>query len=56
MTGVVPESWECLSWKANGGYGNQGQKTQGRENAHRERIWFSPHCLRITLFDQKEIS
>jgi len=36
--------WECVEWKASGGYGSQGD-TRGRENAARERIWFSPHCL-----------
>jgi hypothetical protein len=37
---IFPDDWECLAWKANGGYG-------GQENANRERIWFSPHCLKI---------
>jgi DNA adenine methylase len=40
----MPESWRCLQWKANGGLANAGNG-QGRENAMRERIWFSPHCL-----------
>jgi DNA adenine methylase len=40
-----PDDWECFAWKASGGYGNQGQG-QGRENSRRERIWFSPACLR----------
>jgi hypothetical protein len=40
-----PESWECHAWKNRGGYGSQGDG-EGRENAVRERIWFSPHCLR----------
>lgn len=44
----MPESWECVPWKANGGYGNQGHGTPGKENAARERIWFSPYCLRAT--------
>jgi hypothetical protein len=42
---VFPKSWACIPWKAHGGYGSQGEKT-GRENKHRERIYFSPHCLR----------
>lgn len=37
--------WECVPWKARGGYGSQGDG-RGRENAARERIWFSPHCPR----------
>jgi len=42
---VMPDTWECLAWKTQGGYG--GQKTNGTNaNAHRERIWFSPHCLK----------
>ena len=40
--------WAQIAWKAAGGYGNQGT---GNENAKRERIWFSPHCLRVGLFD-----
>lgn len=35
--------WESVSWKAAGGYGNRTQG--GKDNAARERIWFSPHCL-----------
>jgi DNA adenine methylase len=48
---LMPHSWECIQWKARGGYGSQG-KGKGRENAGRERIWFSPHCLKpqLTLF------
>jgi site-specific DNA-adenine methylase len=41
----MPESWDCVAWKANGGFANNGQQSQGRENAGRERIWFSPYCL-----------
>lgn len=40
----IPESWECVEWKARGGYGSQGEN-QARENSAKERIWFSPHCL-----------
>jgi DNA adenine methylase len=36
--------WDVVAWKARGGYGSQGSD-RGRENAARERIWFSPHCL-----------
>lgn len=41
----MPDSWECVPWKASGGYGNQGGD-DADNNRHRERIWFSPHCLR----------
>jgi len=51
-----PSSWECVAWKANGGYGNQGDGSRGRSNAGKERIWFSPHCLRNTLFGNEEVA
>jgi hypothetical protein len=36
--------WSVVAWKGGGGYG--GQRTNGsNDNADRERIWFSPHCL-----------
>lgn len=41
--GQMPGSWEMVSWKAGGGY---GRSERGKKNRHRERIWFSPHCLR----------
>lgn len=41
---VMPSSWECVPWKAKGGYGGQSQD-HDNPNAKRERIWFSPHCL-----------
>jgi hypothetical protein len=42
--------WVCVPWKTRGGYGLISKKAglykkAGRENAKRERIWFSPHCL-----------
>jgi hypothetical protein len=40
----MPASWSCVAWKARGGMGNQGNG-RGRENAARERVWFSPPCL-----------
>ena len=43
----MPDSWECLYWTANGGMANQGDS---RENRRRERIWFSPACLKARLF------
>ena len=48
--------WSEVQWKAKGGYGNQGEG-QGRDNAARERLWFSPHCLPVvprqaSMFDE----
>jgi hypothetical protein len=46
----MPGSWECVAWKAAGGYGSQGTG-RGRDNKNRERIWFNKSCLRPnTLF------
>lgn len=41
---VEAAGWECVPWKATGGYGNQSGEVN--ENAARERIWFSPHCVK----------
>ena len=38
--------WRVTAWKARGGYGSQGEG-RGRENARRERLWFSPHCMGV---------
>ena len=40
----APAGWRVVPWKARGGYGSQGDG-QGRENARRERLWLSPHCI-----------
>ncbi|MDE2097686.1 MAG: DNA adenine methylase [Patescibacteria group bacterium] len=46
--------WECVAWKAQGGYAN---RRKGNVNRGRERIWFSPQCQReATLFDLAEQS
>lgn len=58
--------WEVVAWKTQGGYANQGKakkarkgkasKSSAQDNASRERIWFSPHCVRErTLFDGLEL-
>ena len=38
------QGWRCHAWKAAGGYGG-GRGDRGEENATKERLWFSPHCL-----------
>lgn len=38
----MPPGWSAYRRKAQGGYGNQDGEN---ENARRETIWFSPHCL-----------
>ena len=46
----IPDSWQCVKWKANGGYASTGGAAE--ENSAKERIWFSPHCIvsQPTLF------
>jgi hypothetical protein len=44
---TMPDTWDCVAWKAAGGYGSQGDE-RGRANANRERVWFSPACLAAT--------
>lgn len=51
----MPDSWECVAWKAKGGYGSQSE--DGNDNCKRERLWFSPHCIKSSdtpLFEWAE--
>jgi hypothetical protein len=41
---LVENGWGVYSWKANGGYSRKG--TRGEQNAHRERLFISPHCVK----------
>lgn len=53
----MPDDWEAVEWKASGGFGSQNDDDEGmgRKNSTRERLWFSPACLRphrdVSLFD-----
>ncbi len=41
-----PDSWRVLEWSTTGGYSRFAEEEeQGKLNKHRERIWFSRHCL-----------
>ena len=40
------QGWRSVAWKARGGYGSQGEG-RGRDNAKRERLWLSPHCMGV---------
>lgn len=51
---AMPGSWTVLPWKAHGGYGGQG-KASG-VNSRRERVWFSPSCLAVGLWDAEAAS
>jgi hypothetical protein len=57
----MPDTWETVEWKARGGFGSQNDDDDGlgRVNAHKERLWFSPHCIKPeksqrSLFDLLE--
>lgn len=39
----MPGNWECVPWKAHGGY---SRSERGKANRARERIWFSPNCAK----------
>lgn len=42
----MPQTWRVHEWKAAGGYAAHGSKdSAGKENRHKERIWFSPSCI-----------
>jgi DNA adenine methylase len=44
----IPNTWQTYHWKTVGGMANQAKKdSQGKTNAAKETIWFSPHCLKI---------
>jgi hypothetical protein len=42
---AMPASWDVVAWKTAGGFGSQ-RESKDYNNRGRERIWFSPHCLR----------
>lgn len=44
----MPEDWEVVEWRARGGFGSQDDDDDGlgRVNAARERLWFSPACIK----------
>ncbi len=39
---LAQHGWRAVSWRNKGGFGNQDGVN---ENADRERLWLSPHCL-----------
>lgn len=45
---VMPESWHEVGWSAGAAYKSSRGDQNG--NRHRERIWFSPHCLYMPLW------
>lgn len=49
----MPGTWETYRWKAQGGYGGQGDG-RGRANRDLEVVWFSPNCLKVDRPTQGE--
>lgn len=43
-TKLQSAGWNVYRWVTNGGYANQGDSN---DNATKETIWFSPHCLNV---------
>ena len=43
---TMPDDWRTYSWKAGASYqASTSGNGKNAANRHRERIWFSPHCL-----------
>ena len=42
---AMPAGWRVVEWRPPGGYGTQ-RRDGSNENQARERLWFSPACLR----------
>lgn len=49
------KGWREVAWKAHGGFAHM-HEGRGRENRHRERLWFSPHCLHHKVSVQRTLS
>ena len=45
----MPHTWRMMTYRANKSYGSSNGGGRNAENRHKERLWFSPHCLRPTL-------
>ena len=42
----MPSDWDSCSWNAGAGFGGQAKEEGVKGNGKKERVWFSPHCLR----------
>jgi site-specific DNA-adenine methylase len=53
---LLQHGWTAHKWEAAGGFGSRGNGA-GKNNAKRETLWFSPHCIpdkALRLFDLPE--
>jgi len=44
---LLDSGWIFEKWSTGGGYANRNSKGRGMLNRHRERLFISPHCLKI---------
>lgn len=51
---VFPASWQCVKWTQAGGYDVQ-RKNGTNGNRQREKVWFSPHCVKPVHEVQKAL-
>ena len=49
----MPPTWRAMNWKANASFQSSRASGANQTNRHKERLWFSPHCIRMapTLFE-----
>ncbi len=44
---LLATGWRIERWSAQGGYGNIAKgESRGKDNRHREMLYFSPHCVK----------
>ena len=53
----MPADWSVEEWEAVGGYGliSDDEESTGRANKGRERLWFSPACLKPERMIQRSL-
>jgi hypothetical protein len=45
---AFPDDWQKVNWNTGGGMSSLGDN-QGKINAKREVVYFSPHCLKVDI-------
>lgn len=57
---AMPPSWRVHAWTTQGGMANGSKEadSRGKQNTSRERLWFSPGCVRPEpgLFEQENVT
>jgi site-specific DNA-adenine methylase len=44
-----PDDWQKVNWNTGGGMSSLGDGGNGKENAKREVVYFSPRCLKVDI-------